>query len=98
MHFSADLDAIHTFVAVARAGGFAAAGRRLRAPRSTLSRQIQRLEAALGVRLMERNTGRLRLTEVGEEYLNRCTHALDLIETATTSPATLARARAVSCV
>ena len=67
---------------MARAGGFAEAGRRLRVPRSTLSRQIQRLEEELGVRLMERTTRRVRLTEVGESYFQRCAHALDLIDAA----------------
>ena len=50
------LDTIQAFVAVARAGSFAEAGRRLRVPRSTLSRQIQRLERSLGVPLMARTT------------------------------------------
>jgi DNA-binding transcriptional LysR family regulator len=77
-----DLPAIHAFVAVARAGGFTAAGRNLRMPRSTLSRQIQRLEEELGVRLLERTTRRLRLTEAGETYFHRCAHALDLISAA----------------
>src|SRR5262245_46432180 len=78
MHF----DAIHAFVSVARAGGFAAAGRRLRLPRSTLSRQIQRLEDDLGVRLMDRTTRSVRLTEAGASYYQRCAHALSLIEAA----------------
>jgi len=77
-----ELDAIHAFVAVARAGGFAAAGRQLRVPRSTLSRQIQRLEEELGVRLMERTTRSVRLTEAGESYFHRCGHALDLLDAA----------------
>lgn len=73
------LDAIQAFVAVAQAGGFAAAGRRLRVPRSTLSRQIQRLEADLGVELMQRTTRVVRLTEAGRGYLQRCAQALSLI-------------------
>jgi DNA-binding transcriptional LysR family regulator len=77
-----NLDAVHAFVAVARAGGFAAAGRELRVPRSTLSRQIQRLEAELGVRLMERTTRAVRLTEAGFGFFERCSHALDLIDAA----------------
>jgi DNA-binding transcriptional LysR family regulator len=81
-HRPMNLDAVHAFVAVARAGGFAAAGRALRMPRSTLSRQIQRLEAELGVRLMERTTRAVRLTEAGLGYFQRCSHALDLIDAA----------------
>ncbi|HWA75399.1 MAG TPA: LysR substrate-binding domain-containing protein [Polyangiaceae bacterium] len=80
-----DLDAVHAFVAIAETGGFAAAGRKLRAPRSTLSRQIQRLEEQLGVRLMDRTTRAIRLTEAGALYFKRCTHALKLIEAASDS-------------
>jgi DNA-binding transcriptional LysR family regulator len=77
-----ELGGIHAFVAVARSGGFAAAGRQLRVPRSTLSRQIQRLEEELGVQLLQRTTRQVRLTEAGEAYLHRCAHALDLIDAA----------------
>jgi len=73
------LDAIQAFVSVAQAGGFAAAGRRLRVPRSTLSRQIQRLEAELGVELLQRTTRVVRLTDAGRGYLQRCAQALSLI-------------------
>lgn len=77
-----DLDLVRAFVVVARAGGFAAAGRELDLPRSTLSRQLMRLEDELGVRLLERTTRAVRLTEAGETYLQRCGHAFDLIQAA----------------
>ncbi|HKP64899.1 MAG TPA: LysR family transcriptional regulator [Polyangiales bacterium] len=76
------LDDVVAFVEVARAKGFAAAGRELRVPRSTLSRQLQRLEDALGVRLLERTTRTVRLTEAGESYFHRCAHAIELIAAA----------------
>lgn len=76
------LDDVVAFVEVARAQGFAAAGRTLRVPRSTLSRQLQRLEEALGVRLLERTTRSVRLTEAGEGYFRRCSHAVELIAAA----------------
>ena len=76
------LDDVVAFVQVARAQGFAAAGRSLRVPRSTLSRQIQRLEDALGVRLLERTTRTVRLTEAGESYFHRTAHAIELIAAA----------------
>lgn len=76
------LDDVVAFVEVARASGFAAAGRSLRVPRSTLSRQLQRLEEALGVRLLERTTRTVRLTEAGQAYFHRCAHAIELIATA----------------
>ena len=76
------LDDVAAFVEVTRAGGFAAAGRGLRVPRSTLSRQLQRLEETLGVRLLERTTRTVRLTEAGKSYFHRCSHALELIDAA----------------
>lgn len=79
------LDTIQAFVAVARAGSFAEAGRRLRVPRSTLSRQIQRLERGLGVQLMARTTRAVRLTEAGRSYFERCSRALDELSAATDS-------------
>ncbi len=53
-------------------GGFAAAGRALRAPKSTLSRRIAALETRLGVRLIERSTRRFRVTEIGQAFYQRC--------------------------
>jgi|GEM_PF-3720311 DNA-binding transcriptional LysR family regulator len=53
-------------------GGFAAAGRALRAPKSTLSRRIAALETRLGVRLIERSTRRFRVTETGQAFYERC--------------------------
>src|SRR5262245_17189630 len=76
------LDDVVAFVEVARAQGFAAAGRALHVPRSTLSRQLQRLDEALGVRLLERTTRTVRLTEAGESYFHRCAHAIELIAAA----------------
>jgi DNA-binding transcriptional LysR family regulator len=60
-----DLNDYALFVEVVTYDGFAAAGRALRAPKSTLSRRIAGLEARLGVRLIERSTRRFRVTEVG---------------------------------
>jgi DNA-binding transcriptional LysR family regulator len=77
-----DLDSVQAFVAVVRADGFAAAGRKLGVPRSTLSRQVQRLEEELGVRLLERTTRALSVTEAGRSYFERCALALDALETA----------------
>lgn len=76
------LELVRTFVTVARSGGFAPAGRLLNAPRSTLSRQISRLEDELGVRLMERTTRAVRLTEAGQRYLAQVAPAVDALESA----------------
>ena len=72
-----DLNDILCFTAVAENNGFSAAARALNRPKSSISRQVERLEARLGVRLLERSTRRVRLTEVGREYHARCQAALD---------------------
>ena len=63
---------IHLFVKVVETGGFTAAARELGVPKSTVSRQIARLEDRLGVRLLERTTRALRTTEVGQAFYERC--------------------------
>jgi len=65
------LDDIALFAAVADAGSFIAAARRLNQPKSTVSRRLQVLEARLGVRLIERTTRRLTLTAAGRGFLER---------------------------
>jgi DNA-binding transcriptional LysR family regulator len=67
-----DLNDYVLFAEVVTHGGFAAAGRVLRAPKSTLSRRIAALETRLGVRLIERSTRRFRVTEVGQAFYERC--------------------------
>ncbi len=67
-----DLNDYVLFVEVVAHGGFAAAGRVLRQPKSTISRRIAALEARLGVRLIERSTRRFRVTEVGQAFHERC--------------------------
>ncbi|POA98143.1 LysR family transcriptional regulator [Chromobacterium sinusclupearum] len=61
-------------------GSFSAAGRKHGLSPAAASACIQRMEEALGVRLFERTTRRLRLTEAGETYLAYCRQALDLLE------------------
>jgi len=60
------------FVQVAEAGSFSAAARRLGVTPSAVSRQVQRLERALSVRLIERSTRQLRLSDAGEAVCARC--------------------------
>jgi DNA-binding transcriptional LysR family regulator len=59
------------FVQVVESGGFSAAGRRLNLSKATVSDQVQALENALGVRLLNRTTRRSSLTEVGRAYYDR---------------------------
>jgi DNA-binding transcriptional LysR family regulator len=65
------------FVAVVRAGSLVGAGRALGLARSTVSDHLQALEEAVGARLLERTTRRLRLTEEGEILFARMSEALD---------------------
>jgi DNA-binding transcriptional LysR family regulator len=67
-----DLNDMLFFAEVVERGGFAAAGRALGVPKSRLSRRVSELEAQLGVRLLQRTTRKLSLTEVGQAYLRHC--------------------------
>lgn len=67
-----DLNDYVYFAEVVAHGGFAAAGRALREPKSKLSRRISALEVRLGVRLIERSSRRFRVTEVGQTFYERC--------------------------
>lgn len=67
-----DLNDFAYFAEVVGHGGFAAAGRALREPKSKLSRRIAGLEARLGLRLIERSSRRFRVTEVGQAFYERC--------------------------
>ena len=59
------------FVAVVRGGSFASAATSLGMARSTVSQHVRALEDALGVRLIERTTRKLRLTSEGELLFDR---------------------------
>ncbi|MEO8023406.1 LysR family transcriptional regulator [Polaromonas sp.] len=67
-----DLNDMVYFAEVAERGGFAAAGRALGLPKSRLSRRVAELESQLGVRLLQRTTRKLSLTDAGELYLRHC--------------------------
>ncbi len=67
-----DLNDLFYFVQVVDHGGFAPAGRALGIPKSKLSRRIQLLEERLGVRLLSRSSRRFSITEVGQDYYERC--------------------------
>src|SRR5579871_2367165 len=77
-----DLNEIQFFVHVARAHSFTIAAKRLGIPKSKISRGLARLEERLGVRLLERTTRRVALTEDGEVYLQHCQAALENAEQA----------------
>src|SRR5580704_15441056 len=70
------LASINAFVHVAENGGFSAAARSLGVSTTTISDQVQALENVLGVRLLNRTTRQVSLTEVGREYYERCSQIL----------------------
>ena len=75
-----DLSGLHDmvlFVEVARTRSFSAAGRNLGVPTPTLSRRIAAMETRFGVRLFERSTRHVTLTDVGQRYFDRCAHLAD---------------------
>ena len=60
------------FVRVVEAGSFSEAARQLGTSPSAVSRSISRLEKALAIRLLQRTTRKLRLSDGGEEVFRRC--------------------------
>jgi DNA-binding transcriptional LysR family regulator len=67
-----DLDDLRSFAQVVRHGGFSAAERATGERKAKLSRRVARLEQVLGVRLIERSTRNLRVTDVGREIYRQC--------------------------
>ena len=76
------LDGVTTFVQVVESGGFAPAAERLGLTRSAVGKAIARLEARLGVRLLQRNTRSQVLTTEGQAYYERCVRALTELDAA----------------
>jgi len=77
-----DKNAMALYVKVVENNSFSRAAEREGMPVSTVSRKISELEKALGVRLLERSTRRLRMTEIGQDYYERCRRGLEEFETA----------------
>lgn len=75
-----DLDSLLIFARVVEAQSFSTAARRLKMPISTVSRRIADLEDQLGIRLLERSTRNLRLTDVGSEVFVHAQRAVELSE------------------
>jgi DNA-binding transcriptional LysR family regulator len=73
---------MNAFVAIAERSSFAKAAIHLGTSRSTLSETIRGLEEKLGVRLLNRTTRSVALTEVGERLLSELRPALDSFEAA----------------
>ena len=75
-------DDLSIYVSVVKLGGFAAAARHLSLTRSAVSRRINKLERRLGVRLLERTTKHVALTDAGNVYYRRGVKILADIEEA----------------
>ncbi|MAM60089.1 LysR family transcriptional regulator [Maritimibacter sp. UBA3975] len=76
------IDDIPVFVAIVEQGGISAASDVLGQPKSTVSTTLTRLEHALGLRLVERNSRNLRVTEEGEVFYRKALLILDQVREA----------------
>lgn len=77
-----DKNAMALYVKVVESGSFSKAAAREGVPVSTVSRKIADLEKAIGVRLLERSTRQLRMTEIGQDYFEHCRRGLAEFEAA----------------
>ncbi len=85
------LDGIAAFARVVDSGSFSAAARRLNISKSAISAHVQRLEERLGIRLLNRTTRRLSLTEAGAAYYRHCARILVEAEAAEQAASALQR-------
>ncbi len=74
------LTSMLVFTKVAKAGSFASAAKELGLSRAMATKHVMQLENSLGIRLLNRTTRNLSLTEVGMVYLERCLQILDEME------------------
>ncbi len=76
------LTSLKVFGRVVECGGFSAAARRLNMSVTMVSNHVQALEEHLGVRLLNRTTRKVSLTEIGKDYYERSTQILVELEEA----------------
>ena len=76
------LTSLTVFGRVAECGGFSAAARRLNMSTTMVSNHVQALEDRLGVRLLNRTTRKVSLTEIGQAYYQRSSQILSDLEEA----------------
>ena len=77
-----DLDDLRGFVAIAELSSFHAAADLLNLSQPALTRRLQKLEAMLGVQLIDRNSRQLRLSTVGREFFFKAKRLLDELDAA----------------
>lgn len=99
---SIDLEDLRAFVATADTQSFRAAAEIIHLSQPALTRRIQKLEASLGVTLLERTTRRVSLTAVGRDFLPRAKRLLDDLETSLLSVREIAEKRSgvvsIACI
>lgn len=76
------LTSMRVYCAVVEAASFAGAARRLTVSRAVVTKHVAGLEDRLGVRLLERSTRKVSVTEVGGRYYERCVQVLAEVEVA----------------
>jgi DNA-binding transcriptional LysR family regulator len=76
------LTELTVFIAAVEDGSLAAAGRRVGMTPAMAGKYVAALEAELGIRLLNRNTRKLSLTDVGRTYFERSKHILEQMEEA----------------
>ena len=69
--------AMMSFAAVVQTGSFSAAAQQLNCSKAAVSRQIARLEASVGLKLLNRTTRRVAMTPAGRELYSRCARIVD---------------------
>ncbi|AKQ68216.1 Transcriptional regulator, LysR family [Myxococcus hansupus] len=79
---SPDFNALHVFAKVVQSGSFTGAARVLEMPKSTVSQRVSELEKRLGIRLLQRTTRTLSLTDAGRLYYERCVRIFADVEDA----------------
>ncbi|MCJ8053741.1 LysR family transcriptional regulator [Shinella curvata] len=77
-----DLNDLALYAAVVRHKGFTAAANALSVPKSKISKRVAALEEQLGVRLIERSTRKLSITDIGQSFYERCEAVLSGVEAA----------------
>jgi DNA-binding transcriptional LysR family regulator len=80
MNFKFDLPDLQAFTSVASLKSFRAAAQSLHLSQPALSRRIDKLEAALGVKLLERTTRRVSLSNTGREFARKAQSLLDELD------------------
>ncbi len=84
-----DLNHIAIFVRVVESEGFSDAARTMRVSKSSISRVVSQLEAELGVRLLQRTTRKVRLTDAGQAFYARARGAVAELQEATSEVVSL---------